>query len=53
MRLTDLLVILLLLVRAVYSTSPIFVSDDMKTNKKINKPTHAWSFYESNLLIDV
>ena len=53
MRLVDLLVILLLMVRAVYSTSPVFVSDDMKTIKKINTPTHAWSYYASNFLIDV
>ena len=48
-----LFVILLLLVRAVYSTSPIFVSDDMDTIRKIHKPTHAWSYYASNFLIDV
>ena len=53
MRLTDLLVILLLMVRAVYSTSPVFVSDDMNTIRKINNPTHAWSFYASNFLINV
>jgi len=48
-----ILLLFLVMLGVVNATSPIFVSDDMNTIRKVTDPTHAWSFYASNFLINV